>query len=239
MSNSIYLRIDWKSGQFMETSKEDKEGFEEYKNGNDETRWKKLYPKGITAKLHNVELKESPFGMQLVTTFVEDENWYNVQIPVLNPRDQVTEYAIELGRFLPNLQKGEVYRVFPYLIEADGKENKYDKRGISFKLGSADGEKVVPALSWMMDADDSVRIPRLDWKIDPLTKKKKPTASSVEGQRNFLAGIFQRETERIGSQDAIASVPSSNEFGPPSDGKQEDKKSVESSPQEEYDDLPF
>ena len=147
-------------------------------------------------------------------------------------RDQITTYAVEIGRFLPNLVKGQVYRVFPYFIEKDGDENKYDKRGISFKVGDMDGEKVVPALSWIADAPEDVRIPRLDWKEDSLTGRKKPTASSVEAQRDFFAAIFQREVARIQGEEAVSVPATSKDFGPPAD-------SVGEVQPEENEDIPF
>jgi len=236
MSKSIYLKVDWKSGQFAEYSKDQKDGFNAYTNGKGETRYQKIYPNGIIAQLNDVELKDSNYGMQLVASFRDGDVWYNLQIPVLDQRDQVTNYAVELGRFLPNLQKGQVYRVYPYLIEKDGKDNLYDKRGISFKLNDADGEKVLPALSWKADANDSVRIPRLNWKEDTLTGKKKPTASSVEAQKEFFATIFQTETARISGSTAVDNPPAEKgNFGPPA-GSGNGSETIKP---EESDDVPF
>lgn len=236
MSKSIYLKVDWKTGQFAEYSKEPQDGFNAYTNGKGETRYQKIYNTGIIAQLHDVELKESNYGLQLVASLRDDDVWYNVQVPVLDQRDQVTTYAVELGRFLPNLQKGQVYRVYPYLIEKDGKDNLYDKRGISFKLNNADGEKVLPALSWKADAEASVRIPRLDWKLDTLTGKKKPTAVSTETQREFFASIFQKETARMSASTAVDNPPAERgNFGPPA-GSGNVSETVEP---EESDDVPF
>lgn len=232
--SSTYLKVDWKSGQFAEYSKEAGEGFEAYTNGNGDTRYKKLYRDGITASFQGIELKNSDYGLQLAVSFKDGEDWLNLQVPVLDQRDQITTYAVEIGRFLPNLIKGQVYRVFPYFIEKDGNENMYDKRGISFKVDDIDGEKVAPALSWKADADASVRIPRLDWKEDTLTGRKKPTASSVEAQRDFFATIFQREVARIAGQEAVVSAPVSKDFGPPASAG-----SIETLKPEESEDLPF
>lgn len=232
---STYLKVDWKSGQFAEYSKEEKQGFEAYSLKNGETRFKKLYKDGLTASLQSVELKQSDYGLQLIVAFKDGDEWLNLQIPVLDQRDQITTYAVEIGRFLPNLVKGETYRVYPYLIEKD-EDNKYEKRGISFKVGDIDGDKVAPALSWMADAEDGVRIPRLDWKEDALTGKKKPTALSVETQKDFFAGIFQREITRIEGAKAVEPTlvtPKDKSFGPPADTKETIK------PEENDDDLPF
>lgn len=239
MSKSIYLGIDWKSGQLCEKSKEEKEGFEAYSISDGSTRYKKLYDKGITGKLHSVEMKESPIGLQIVSTFVDEDTWYNVQISVLDQRDQVADYAIELARFLPNLVKGEVYRFYPYYIEKDGKEQQYDRRGLSFKVGNADGNKVAPALSWAKDANEAIRIPQLEWETNPLTKKKKPTASSIEARTNFFAVIFEREVARFkDEEEATPTDTTPPPFGPPADVSP-DKTSSAAPTEEESDDLPF
>lgn len=236
MSKSIYLSIDWKSGKARETSKEKKEDFEAYtytdKAGNEVTRYKKLYPE-IVGSFEGVQLKESPFGMQLVASFKDEDTYYNFQVALLDQRSQVTTYASEIARYLPSLEKGKVYRVFPYLIEKDA-ENKYEKRGISFKVGDADGPKVVPTLSWAKDAKDGIRIPQLDWKEDKMTGKKMPTAASIEAQRDFFADIFEQEIKRIESSTAVKSE-GKKDFGPPADSGNK----AENLKPEEDDDLPF
>ena len=79
--------------------------------------------------------------------------------------------------------------MYPYHIEKSP-ENKYDKRGISIKEGSKDGNKVAPLLSYAADATEDVRIPRLEWK--ERLGKNQVTASSKEAKVDFLAAWLER-----------------------------------------------
>jgi hypothetical protein len=233
--SSVYLTVDWKTGQLVETSKVAKEGFEQYTTSKDNVKWRKFYEKGVIGELSGVEMKNSLFGTQLVLSLKGDD-WYNLQVSALDQRDQITDYALEIGRFLPNLKKGEVYRVLPTMTKKDGKENMYDKRGVSFKLGDAEGEEVAPALSWAANSENP--IPRLDWKKDTFTGKKKPSATSVEARNEFFSALFEREIARISQMNAVENAPAPASFAPPSDAPVKTPP-VDVKAEEIYDDLPF
>lgn len=189
MANNVYLQLDWKTAQFYEHSAEEKIGFEEHTNTNGAVSYRRYHKDGVTGTYRGSEVRDSQIGPRLQSTWQVADTFYKAQLPMYSPGQEFTEFAESFIRILPNLVVGKVYRMYPYHIEKSP-ENKYDKRGISIKEGSKDGEKVPPLLSYAADAPDEVRIPRLEWK--ERLGKNQVTASSKEAKVDFLASWLER-----------------------------------------------
>lgn len=191
---SRYLSVDFKSSQLFEYSKEAKEGFEAQEG---RSGFRKYFNEGITGELLNVGVRDSKIGQQINMALKDIEGEINViQVGLYDQKGNVdNNFAESLISYLPSLEKGRMYRFFPYnltaetLEESDKKAGKelqkkyYDKRGISLKEG---GEVSITKLGYNKKGEkDSTKIPSLEWKKDP-TGKNKPSAVSLEAKNEFL-----------------------------------------------------
>ncbi len=227
---NVYLQLDWKTAKFFEHSAEEKIGFEPHTNTKDVVSYRRYHNDGVIGTYLGTEVRDSKIGQRIQSSWQVHNTVYKAQIPMLSPGGEFTDYAESFIRTLSNLVKGTQYRMYPYFIEKDA-ENKYEKRGISFKEGGKEGEKVPPLLSYAADAPAELQIPRLVWK--ERMGKKAPSAASVEAKFDFLAEWLEKFTSKAEAPaQEYSKVPVGEDMELPSTNKNP-------VPQGEDDDLPF
>jgi len=232
---SKYLNLDWNKSQMYEWSQTQQEGSEPAQNGNG---FRKYYDKGVVGELQNVGVLEGKFGHQ-ISISVKDGNgdFLNLLFSLYDQKGNVdNQYAESVIRFLPNLQKGQTYRFYPYRIDAETQKNQdqeagkevrnkyYDNTGISIK--TEDGEKVEAALQYTGKGKNV--IPKLVWKENAMGQNR-PTAVSVEEKNEFLLTHLKNATEgHLKFEKSNTSEPKQNNSTP--------KKVPTATPQEAFGD---
>lgn len=265
MSNFVYLTLGFVDGdpKFYQKSKTPREedGWVKHESEDYGTSYRKYY-EAVVGELLGVQVKDSKFGQKL-EIFLKglDNLTYKAQVSLYNQRGNIDQYAESFIRFLPNMEKGTVYRLFPYSMETEytnkeGELKKVRRSGISIKEGfSKESSKVMPFLHTspeLKDADGNVLaefteeriIPKLEWKEK--LGKNKPTAASVEARDDFFLKWLEENLSKFtvdleGVYDNSASVAGapSNGVGASSNSPQPQSVDVEEEDEEDDDDLPF
>lgn len=200
MATTHYIQ-SYYDGSLFEYSKEAKEGFVESKNSKGKVSYRKYYNKGIEGKLLNFNRKKNSNlnnREELEIILQDGEDKYVVNFPVLNTNgDEIDDFAEAIIRVMPNLQKGETYNVNNWRMNkgdtVNGEEVKYSNSGVTFK---SNGNKVEASLSYQTDNNPNGDIPKIEWKEK--AGKNRPTAVSKEAKLDFLYGVFESESERLG-----------------------------------------
>jgi hypothetical protein len=185
-----YLTVNYGSGNLQEKSKTPKEDFEEYTystNGGG-VAYRKDY-RSIDGTLAGAQIKEVKFAdkpsfKQFSISFKDGEEYYNIQLDILNNYGAIDTYLESLITKLPNLKKGELYNVSTYSYLPEG--TKYAKKGFSIKK---DGVKVERALSYSYN-DVKGDIPAV-----VVTEKKKLGVTKKEYDNSerteYLYGVLE------------------------------------------------
>jgi hypothetical protein len=139
---NIYLQVDFKSGNIFQYSKNIQEGYESHINTKGVESWRKIYKKGLYAKLEGVSVRDSDFGKEisLYTKLGNGDTAY-LNFPLFDQRKNIASYAESLITVLPSLKLGESYRIFPYNIKNEG--DKYANIGVSVVLANLENESVL------------------------------------------------------------------------------------------------
>lgn len=209
---NIYLQVDFKTGNIFQFSKTQQEGYESHTNTKGTETFRKVYKKGLYAKLEGVSIRDSNFGKEVsVTTKLSNGDTAYLNFPLFDQNKNIANYAESFISILPSLKIGESYRFFPYNMK--GENDKYANIGISVVLAdvanevviegaekparltysytSKDGKVVkgdIPAVLWEEDVDGSVSMNSKDKKkylYEVLTKySTSQTQSSTPSTEN-------------------------------------------------------
>lgn len=224
-----YLQVYY-TGEVFEYSKTPQPEFEEFTNKAGTVSYRKYYTKGVTGVLESVSIQNSDFGTRVMVTLKNDEDLQILQFQLNDQRGNIDDYTESLIKFLPNMVKGEEYVIYPYYFSAEDNQKSAEDRGdepkakyysscgvsVKHSLGGVKGEKVEPALAYKGDGDNV--IPQLVWKENKATKKKKPTAVSVEAKIDFLTEKLLEATDGHLKRETTSSTP------PPATKKEEGTK---------------
>ena len=185
-----YLRTNYALGNFVETSKEPKEGFTEHdwtfgnKSG---TNYRKEYREPITGELYEVSIKDVDKMGKIVTLTIKGDTFYNIQLPLLDKNKNIDDFVKSLILVLPNLVKGQQYSVTMYAgFVPEGKDRKLN--GLTIK---SDGNKVEKAYSFTTK-EAAGDIPAVNW-----TKTMGEWVADARAQNEFLYGELQKQIERL------------------------------------------
>jgi hypothetical protein len=254
---SKYINIDYSNGTFYHYSKEqDTPEYKEHVSSTGKKGYRRHYFGGVEGYLQNLTLQTNPQGRTQISLFLKDvdNEFLYVNVDAFTQKGQFTEYAESLIRFVSALSKGKYYKVVAYKLDADylrkrdeeeGKPVRpkyYAIQGISFKEVEAESseviEKVQPTLLYK-GTGDSI-IPSLDFQMDPMTKKKKPTAVSVEERENFLKAHLMKAVEGHLKREEAPKNEQKPE-SPPEQVKETVSAgdNLTTNEEENYDDLPF
>ena len=219
-----YLQLDQGKGSFFEYSGSEKEGFEKFESSKGNASYRKYYLKGVSGKLESVNLFDGKFGKQIQVAIKAEDDIHMLQVDLYDQKDNVSNFAEELIKFIPSLEKGDNIDFNAYNFIPEGEQ--FSRRGFSIKK---DGDKVKRALSnaFYKKEDGTLvegDIPAIKWvkKLD----KNKPSLASLEEKNDYLLDVIVKETDRLKFVKDSAYVPSPN-------------KAVDVTPQKEEDTLPF
>ena len=219
-----YLQLDQGKGSFFEYSGSEKEGFEKFESNSGNISYRKYYPKGADGVLESVSLADGKFGKQIQVGVRATDDVHLFQLDVYDQKDNVSNFAEELIKFIPSLEKGDNIDFNAYNFIPEGEQ--FSRRGFSIKK---DGDKVKRALSnaFYKKEDGTLvegDIPAIKWvkKLD----KNKPSLASLEEKNDYLLDVIVKETDRLKFVKDSAYVSSPN-------------KAVDVTSQKEEDALPF
>lgn len=214
-----YLELDFRSGSLYEFSSTEKEGYEKYTSSTGNVTYRRYVKTGVAGKLKAVYISDQEgFGMQLRVIVENPVDWFMIKIPVFTSAGRMDSYLESLLAFLPNMDLGKEYRLFPYSGELEGKNGKtYTSRGFSVKEATVDGdgvvtvgEKVERYLKFIpkdveVDPNDPTYIPKLDF-VKGLNGKPKPSATSLAVQKEFMESLLQEQLERLDTKQEDSST---------------------------------
>ncbi len=236
---NIYLQVDFKTGNIFQFSKTNQEGYESHINTKGTESWRKLYKKGLYAKLEGVSVRDTDFGKEIsVATKLGNGDNAFLNFPLLDQKKNLASYAESFITILPSLKVGESYRFFPYNIK--GENDKYANIGVSVVLANLESESVVegaekPArLGYSYTSKDGTvvkgDIPAVVWEEDFDGSK----TMNSKAKNKFLYDVLTKHTSgssQPSAQSPAESAPTTKEPAK----KAEPKKEAA----EVHDDLPF
>jgi hypothetical protein len=195
-----YLKVSFKDGSIYETSKEPQEGFEKNEwsvAGRSGVNYKKVYRKPISGALVSVKHRDTNFG-QTLAVVLRNEDYFQIEVPLMD-RDEISPFAENIIRQLPNLQKGMEYDVTGFVYQPEG--SKYQYRGLTFRKDGT--EKVEKSLSYQTANNPDGDIPPIEWKES--MGKKKP---NFEKRNDFLYNFMKKQlNENFGESQDVPSTP--------------------------------
>jgi hypothetical protein len=232
---NIYLQVDYSTGNIFQYSKTNQEGYESHINTKGTESWRKIYKKGLYAKLESVSVRESNFGKEisLATKLSNGDNAY-LNFPLFDQKKNLASYAESFITVLPSLKIGESYRFFPYNIK--GENDKYANVGISIVLANLESESVIegaekPARLSYSYTKDGVAvvgdIPAVIWEDDFDGSK----SMNSKAKSKFLYDVLMKNTSDSGQPAPAAQAPATVPAKAPANKKV--------TAPEEVDDLPF
>ena len=210
-----YLELDGKTGTFYHYSGSEAPGYEAYTSATGNTSYRKYFKKGIYGSLKTAYIKSEDRGVQVRIIMENGTEWYMLKFPIKSSQGRLDSYMESLAAFLPNLELGTEYRIFPYVMDVKtpaGKE--VTRRGVSIVEAELDGAgdgtagaKIQKALRYLTKdevyteavAKDGTVVPKLDFKAG-LGGKFMPTASSIAIKTEFFEDLIQREVARLDVQ---------------------------------------
>lgn len=239
---NIYLQVDYSTGNIFEYSKTIKEGYESHINTKGTESWRKIYKKGLYAKLENISVRETNFGKEIsITTKLGNGDTAYLSLPLFDQRKNIASYAESFIAVLPSLKAGESYRFFPYNIK--GENDKYAKVGVSVKLADLANESVIETAEKLTKltytyTKDGVEvkgdIPAVIWEED----FDGSTSMNSKAKNKFLYEVLTKystaSTQAATTTAVPKPVPADSAPAPVSA-----PKTQTAPPQEEDDDLPF
>lgn len=234
---AVYLQLEGATGRIFEYSKEEKEGFDKHESTKGNVSYRKYYTKGLFGELLNVGIREFSIGPQITLALKKGDDIQVLQMPLYSQDGNIdNRYAESLIRFLPNMKKGESYRLYPYAM--DIKDSKYKRYGVSVHLSpdpenETKGEKVVPYLNYSKNPKEDTDIPNLEWAMK--AGKNRPTGASQDIKDEFLFQHLQNAVEGH-----LKYEGNETEESPlPEQPKETPAEPVNDLETDDYDDLPF
>jgi len=205
-----YLSVHFGTGTMYEKSKTPKEGFSEYSwdtfGGGTAYRKEHRVIEGalVGAKLGKVTFKDKEF-YQFSISLKNGEEYFNLQMDVLNKFGAIDSYLENFISKIPNLKKGETYSLSSYSYLPDGE--KYAKKGYSIKSGDTKIEKGL-SFAYYSKADDKGNRTLVEGDVPPVVvKEKKAFDGSVkrefdnEAKTAFLFNYLKEWVETNFPQD--------------------------------------
>jgi len=251
------LDIDWKKGCFYQYSKTDQEGFEKHVNSAGTESYRKYFNAGVYGTLQSVQIDDTPMGKKLSVRLMDGEDIFIARIPLYDQRSNIdNNFAEPLITLLPNMEKNQAYRIFPWIMEREekGKNGKPRKSyGVSVKVADLDQKKVLEGDKYKVEPkfsrrkkeeefNSKIHIPDLVFEEE--FGSFKPTALSLDTRKKFLVDLLNQSLDVLGYK----KEGSSEQQAEPKQQKEAPKKKeqpktdpVPSSviEDEDYDDLPF
>lgn len=191
-----YLSVNYGSGDLIEQSKTAKDGFEKHETKTGNVVYRKKYKeiKGtlVSAGIKKVQFPGKPEFNQFSFSLKDGEEYFNVQMDILNQYGAIDSYLENFITKAPNLKKGELYSFSSYAYTPEG--GKYAKRGWSIKQGEVKIEKAltysyndvvgdIPALVITEEED-------LEGNMKKVINAKKKTKFLYDTLKNWLAENF-------------------------------------------------
>lgn len=247
-----YLDIDFKNNCFYEYSKVAREGFESQTNSAGKESFVKLYNKGVFGTLESMQVVDTKYqGKKLVLRLLNGDDVYLAGFQMYDQRGNFDNRFVEpLISMIPNLVKGQAYRVFPWAMESETYKTRNGKfkvnYGVSIKKADLNtmtvltGEDAKISPKYVRRKKDeafdaSKHLPDLVF-VDEFGSLK-PTAISVDARKQFFVKMLTAGLENLGYVPNQAApekaVQESNTQ--PTPLPTEPVNMVE----EDYDDLPF
>jgi len=201
-----YLQLSFKDGKFYAYSKTEKEGYEPHTNTKGDVSYRKYYD-AVEGTLESVSLHDGKYGDVLSVRLVVEDSVKILQFQVLGQKGWIDTFTESLLTFLPNMKKGEFYKMVSYNFIPEGE--KYSKKGVSFR--DSKGEKVEKALrnSYYKDGVlNEFDIPAVEYV--EFRGKKERSESSLRDIKTYLYTIIDRECERLGYESSSSPEPANH-----------------------------
>lgn len=232
---NIYLQVDFKTGNIFQFSKTKQEGYESHINTKSVESFRKIFKKGLYAKLDGVSIRDSNFGKEIsVAAKLANGDTAFLNFPIFDQNRNIANYAESFITVLPSLKVGESYRFFPYNIKGDN--DKYANIGVSVVLADVANESVIegaekPArLSYSYTKDGKFiegDIPAVIWEEEVDGSK----VMNAKAKKKFLYDILVKHS---------TSQPQQNSASETQAKPKEEKPKAEAKKKETVnDDLPF
>lgn len=256
-----YLDLDFKTGTFYSYSGTQKDGYEAHTSSTGNTSYRKFFKKGIYGTLKTAYFKDDEiYGMQVRMILENGNEWFMLKFPIKSSQGRLDSFLESLISYLPNMELGEPYRIFPYRMDVKTDSGKdVTRRGISVVEAflnnngfGTPGDKIEKTLRYLSKDeayDDKLKkdpnvVPKLEFK--PLAGKMMPSAISLAIKTEFFEDILQKQIERLDvqpEQDPEEEVPATKAEAPKNVAKNDEKfkkaaVGVELTVEDD-DDLPF
>lgn len=171
-TKNVYLDLESSTGKFFEYSKVEKDGFVKHVGENPTTKvsvisYRKYYVNGVFGNLIGFSHREIKISERATTILsvvlsnpIEDKMYF-LKIPLFTSKNRISDYAMSIIRYLPFLEKGTPYRVFPYSFET--KNTQVVRKVYGFKID----------IARLSDSahDDLNKIPQLTFEVKKLDAK--------------------------------------------------------------------
>lgn len=237
-----YLQLSFKDGKFYAYSKTQEDEYVEHKSSTGNVTYRKYYD-NVSGALESVSMVKTDLGEKISLRFKTVSGDVQIaQFNIFDSKGNVDRFAESLVSFLPNLQKGGVYILSAYNFIPE--KEQYAKVGVSIK--DENGAKVERALSNSYYKEGKLvegDIPAIEW-VEKRGKKM-PSASSLEAKTDYLYGVMEKESARLGyvasahepANHTAPSTPQHTEV--PSAPKRAKAVAAPAVEEEDDDDLPF
>jgi hypothetical protein len=205
MAEKFYFNIDFKSGNFYESSKTPKEGFDTHTNTKGDVSYRRYASGGVYGTFVNAGIRASKIGDQCsITVLTENGDTCYLNLGIYTVDGNIENNFMEsLIKLLPNLQKGENYLFYPFSFTPEKKEGdtKEPREIKGFTIKTADNVKIEKAYTNAYKNAEGVvtegDIPYLDFAQRP-DGKIRPTAATQEAKTNTLITFMMQEIGKEG-----------------------------------------
>ncbi len=200
-----YLSIDFKSGNFYETSKIALPGYEQHVNTKNDVSYRRYHLGGVYGKLLNIGIRDTKIGQQCAITMTNGESVFYIGMNIKDQKGNFdNNFMKPLLKMLPKLNKEAEYTLKPFAFvpdeaKKDKKGNPVIRRGLSIKdvdnvkveafytQAYTDREEVyhegdIPALVFEQQLDGTIKI----------------TGASQDEETKYLLSIMLKEIGKDG-----------------------------------------
>jgi len=257
-----YLDIDYKDNCFYEYSAEEQEGFTKHTSSSGKVSYRKLYTAGVFGVLQSVSVIDTKYqGQKLSLRLLNGDDLYFAGFPMYDQRGDIdNKFTEPLIATLPNMEKNQAYRIYPWAMESDTKKangKNYVNHGVSVKKADLDTMKVLEGDEAKIEPkytkckkdekfDASKHLPSLEF-VEEFGKWK-PSLVSVDAKRKVLVSVLTKVLETLGynpepkDQEDQAEDQAPKQKAPKKEAPIASKEDLDlpaTDIDEEYDDLPF
>lgn len=212
MAKSIYLKIDPVEAKIYRTVSAETEGAKEvvFKDGG--KTYREYFDRGLYGTFEGARYKEAQFKDGAVMFFEfsmknKEGQYYVVSVPLFDNYKNIDRRFVEkFIALLPNLIKGEAYRLFPFRMEEiNGEVLNRPVYGISIKTANLETEEVIDKVERAFEFQKrdqeltagmcpSVKMEQTTvfgkdkWEVDPVSQKQK---------KDFLTKVLEEQVQRL------------------------------------------